>query len=217
MVVNFMGLLKRNYGTSFDETATKYVDFAVDGALRMKQLIDALLQYSRVDGRGGSFGRVRLQASFDNVVRALPLLVEESGASIQCDPLPEVWGDQAQLEQVFQNLVANAIKFRGERAPQIHVHCEEHSSHWEISVSDNGIGFEPQHAERIFAMFQRLHHRQAYAGSGIGLAIAKRIINRHGGKIWASATPGQGAVFTFSLPKRHTLEQTNPELKQAAR
>lgn len=217
MVVNFMGLLKRSHGSSLDETATKYIDFAVDGAMRMKQLIDALLQYSRVDGRGGNFGPVPLQAAFDNVVRGLPLLMEESGARIESDPLPEVWGDSGQLEQVLQNLLSNAIKFRGERAPEIRVRCADRGSHWEISVADNGIGFDAQHAERIFAMFQRLHHRQAYAGSGIGLAIAKRIIGRHGGEIWATAVPGEGAVFSFSLPKHRAHERTHALPKQAAR
>jgi PAS domain S-box-containing protein len=216
MVVNFMGLLKRSYSSALDETSTKYVDFAVDGALRMKQLIDALLQYSRVDGRGGIFGRVSLQASFDNVVRGLQLLMEESGARIHSDPLPEVWGDQGQIEQVLQNLLSNAIKFRGERAPEIRVQCADRGSNWEISVADNGIGFDPQHADRIFAMFHRLHNRQAYSGSGIGLAIAKRIVGRHGGQIWASSVPGQGAAFTFSLPKHHTLQQTDAAPKQAA-
>ncbi|HET8936410.1 MAG TPA: ATP-binding protein [Polyangiales bacterium] len=214
MVVNFMGLLKRTHASALDETATKYVDFAVDGAQRMKQLIDALLLYSRVDARGGSFVPVRLRESFDNVVRALPLLVEESGARFHCDPLPNVWGDQSQLEQVLQNLIANAIKFRGDRAPEIRVHCTEHSTHWEISVADNGIGFDPAYAERIFAMFQRLHDRQTYPGSGIGLAIAKRIVSRHGGRIWASSVPGQGAVFTFTLPKNPTLDGTNATYDQ---
>lgn len=215
MVVNFMGLLKRTHAPTLDETANKYIDFAVDGAQRMKQLIDALLQYSRVDARGGSFVRLRLQQSFDNVVRTLPLLVEESGAHIECDPLPEVWGDQAQLEQVLQNLVANAIKFRGERAPEIRVRCTERSSHWEISVADNGIGFDPRFSDRIFAMFQRLHDRQLYPGSGIGLAITKRIVGRHGGKIWAESAPGAGSVFTFTLPKRPPMDGAKSTYDQA--
>ena len=206
MVVNFMGLLKRTHAPALDDTATKYVDFAVDGATRMKQLIDALLQYSRVDARGGEFGRVRLQSAFDNVVRNLPVLVEESGARIDCDPLPEVWGDTTQLEQVLQNLISNAIKFRGERTPEVQIRCTEHGHHWEVTVADNGIGFEPRHAERIFHMFQRLNERSRYAGSGIGLAIARRIISRHGGRIWASAVPGQGAAFKFTLPKLPPLE-----------
>jgi light-regulated signal transduction histidine kinase (bacteriophytochrome) len=210
-----MGLLKRTHASVLDETATKYVDFAVDGAQRMKQLIDALLLYSRVDARGGSFVPVHLQASFNNVLRALPLLVEESGARFQCDPLPNVWGDQAQLEQVLQNLIANAIKFRSDRPPEIKLHCNEHPTHWEISVADNGIGFEACYAERIFAMFQRLHDRQTYPGSGIGLAIAKRIVSRHGGRIWASSVPGQGATFTFTLPKTPAVHGAKGTYDQA--
>lgn len=215
MVVNFMGLLKRTHAPALDDTANKYIDFAVDGAQRMKQLIDALLQFSRVDARGESFAPVRLQDSFDNVVHTMPLLVEESGAKIERDPLPEVWGDHAQLEQVLQNLVANAIKFRGERPPEIRVRCKEHSNHYEISVADNGIGFDPRYADRIFAMFQRLHDRQAYPGSGIGLAIAKRIVSRHGGRIWAESVPGEGSVFTFTLPKRPPIDGAKNTYDQA--
>jgi light-regulated signal transduction histidine kinase (bacteriophytochrome) len=203
MVVSFMDLLKRSHASALDETALKYVDFAVDGARRMKQLVDALLVYSRVDARGGDFERVPLSAAFENVVRSIPLLVQESGARITCDELPEVWGDSAQLEQVLQNLISNAIKFRGERPPEIRVKCEDHLTHWEVSVHDNGIGFEPRHADRIFQMFQRVHDRGS--GSGIGLAIARRIIGRHGGRIWASAVVGEGAVFRFTLPKHPVL------------
>jgi PAS domain S-box-containing protein len=215
MVVNFMGLLKRTHGSALDDTATKYINFAVDGAQRMKQLIDALLHYSRVDARGGSFVPVRLQDSFDNVLRALPLLIEESGAHIACEPLPVVWGDQTQLEQVLQNLVANAIKFRSERPAEIRVSSTEHNAHWEIAVADNGIGFEPRCAERIFAMFQRLHDRQTYEGSGIGLAIAKRIVSRHGGQIWATSVPGEGATFSFTLPKHPAIDAANPTFDRA--
>ncbi|HET6332612.1 MAG TPA: ATP-binding protein [Polyangiales bacterium] len=206
MVVSFMDLLKRSHGGALDAASLKYVDFAVDGALRMKQLIDALLVYSRVDARGGEFERVPLSAAYDNVVRSLPLLVNESGAHITCDELPEVWGDSAQLEQVLQNLLANAIKFRADRPPEIRVECADRSTFWEVSVHDNGIGFEARHAERIFQMFQRVHERANYAGNGIGLAIARRIIGRHGGRIWASAVVGEGAVFRFTLPKHPALE-----------
>jgi signal transduction histidine kinase len=171
--------------------------------------------FSRVDARGTSFAPVRLQDSLDNVVRTMPLLVEENGAKIEHDPLPEVWGDHAQLEQVLQNLVANAIKFHGERPPIIRVRCTEHNAHWEISVADNGIGFEQRYAERVFAMFQRLHDRQAYPGSGIGLAIAKRIVGRHGGRIWAESVPGQGSVFTFTLPKRPPMDGAKTTYDQA--
>jgi PAS domain S-box-containing protein len=206
MVVSFMDLLKRNHAAALDETALKYVDFAVDGAQRMKQLIDALLVYSRVDARGGDFERVPLSAAYENVVRSLPLLVHESGARITCDELPEVWGDSAQLEQVLQNLISNAIKFRADRPPEIRVQCEDRSGYWEVSVHDNGIGFDPRHADRVFQMFQRVHERAPYAGSGIGLAIARRIIGRHGGRIWASAVVGQGAIFRFTLPKHPACE-----------
>jgi PAS domain S-box-containing protein len=206
MVVSFMDLLKRSHASALDETGLKYVDFAADGAGRMKQLIDALLAYSRVDARGGDFERVSLSAAFDNVVRAIPFLVQESGASIRCEALPDVWGDSAQLEQVLQNLIANAIKFRAERPAEIRVCCVDRSMFWEVSVRDNGIGFEARHADRIFQMFQRVHERTKYAGSGIGLAIARRIIGRHGGRIWASAVVGEGADFRFTLPKHPALQ-----------
>jgi PAS domain S-box-containing protein len=204
MVVSFMDLLKRSHASALDDTGLKYVDFAVDGASRMKQLIDALLVYSRVDARGSDFARVQLSAAFENVIRSIPLLVQESGARITHDQLPEVWGDSAQLEQVLQNLISNAIKFRADRPLEIRVKCVEHSSHWEVSVHDNGIGFETRHADRIFQMFQRVHDRGS--GSGIGLAIARRIIGRHGGRIWANAVVGEGAVFRFTLPKHPALE-----------
>jgi PAS domain S-box-containing protein len=204
MVVSFMDLLKRSHAGALDETALKYVDFAVDGASRMKQLIDALLVYSRVDARGGDFERVQLSAVFENVIRLIPLLVQESGARITCDVLPEVWGDSAQLEQLMQNLLSNAIKFRSDRPLEIRVKCSDQSTHWEVSVQDNGIGFETRHADRIFQMFQRVHDRDS--GSGIGLAIARRIIGRHGGRIWANAVAGEGAVFRFTLPKHPALE-----------
>lgn len=206
MVVSFMGLLKETHAGALDETAMKYVDFAVDGSQRMKQLIDALLLYSRVDARGSEFQRVPLATVFDNVVRTLPLLVQESGARITCDELPEVWGDSGQLEQVLQNLISNAIKFRAQRPPEIRVECADQPTCWEVSIHDNGIGFEPRYADRIFQMFQRVHERTTYAGSGIGLAIARRIIGRHGGRIWASAVVGEGAVFRFTLPKHPALD-----------
>jgi PAS domain S-box-containing protein len=206
MVVNFMDLLKRGYAPNLDELANKYIEFAVDGAARMKQLIDALLTYSRVDGRGGSFGEVSLQDAYRGAMDDLRHLFGESGASIESDELPVVWADPRQMQQVFQNLLANAIKFRGEAVPHIRLECEEHAAHWELRVRDNGIGFEPRHAERIFQMFQRLHERSRYSGNGIGLAIAKRIIGRHGGRIWATGGVGKGATFHITLPK-HALPQ----------
>jgi PAS domain S-box-containing protein len=201
MVVNFMELLKRNHAPTLDELANKYIDFAVDGARRMKQLVDALLTYSRVDGRGAGFQRVALQDALSGALQSLPLAIEESGAHVVSDTLPIVSGDSSQLEQVFQNLLSNAMKFRGAQPPEVRIACAEHPSHWEVTVQDNGIGFEERNTERIFQMFQRLHERSSYAGDGIGLAIAKRIVGRHGGRIWATGSPGRGATFHFTLPK----------------
>ena len=201
MVVNFMGLFQRTYGAGLDDTAKRYVEFAVDGSQRMKELIDALLTYSRVDSRGGDFVVVDLTRSLERVLENLSLLIADTGARIEHDRLPLVRGDAQQIEQLLQNLITNAIKFRGEREPVVRIAAIEAATHHEISVQDNGIGFEARHAERIFQMFQRLHERSKYPGSGIGLAVAKRIVARHAGRIWATSIPNQGATFHFTLPR----------------
>jgi PAS domain S-box-containing protein len=202
MVVNFMNLLEKDYAPTLDETARHYVHFAVDGAQRMKTLIDALLTYSRIDTRGNTFEPVELTQVLDNVLKNLALLISESGAVVSHDPLPSVRADAQQIEQLLQNLIANALKFRGDSPPRIRISAIDRAAEVEVCVQDNGIGFDGRQAERIFQMFQRLHERTSYPGSGIGLAVAKRIVGRHGGKIWADSEPGRGATFHFTVPRQ---------------
>jgi light-regulated signal transduction histidine kinase (bacteriophytochrome) len=200
MVTSYLKLLERRYKGQLDSDADDFIYYAVDGASRMQSLIEGLLAYSRVSTRGGEFEAVRCEEVFDQALRNLVIAVEDSGAEVTHDPLPEVSADELQLGQLFQNLIGNAIKFHGADPPRIHVTAEEGDGEWVFSVSDNGIGFDPEQAERAFAIFQRLHHEEKYSGSGIGLALCKRIVERHGGRIWAESQPGGGSVFYFALP-----------------
>jgi light-regulated signal transduction histidine kinase (bacteriophytochrome) len=198
MVASFTQLLGKRYRGQLDQDAHEFIDYAVDGAHRMQRLINDLLAYSRVGTRRISFEpidcNVILRQARDNLGKAL----EESGAIIFQDSLPEVRGDEVQLIQLFQNLMANAIKFRGPEPPQIHVSAKHQSQEWVFAIRDNGIGIAPEHQERIFSIFQRLHHRSEYPGTGIGLAICHKIVERHGGRIWVESR--EGSTFYFTLP-----------------
>jgi PAS domain S-box-containing protein len=200
MVTSFTGLLAKQYEGQLDDRAQEYIHFARDGALRMKRLIQDLLDYSRVGSRGAELEPIESEAALADAVRNLAAAVHESGAAITSDPLPTVCADASQLAQVFQNLVGNALKFRGTATPSIHVSVTRDGEMWRFSVRDNGMGIERRHAERIFIMFQRLHTRAEYPGTGIGLALCRRIIERHNGRIWVESTPGEGATFHFTLP-----------------
>jgi len=209
MVSSYVQLLARRYQGKLDQDADDFIAFAVDGAARMKRLINDLLAYSRVGKRSRPFVLTDCQLVFKQTLANLQLAIQESGASVTHDTLPTVMADEIQLEQLFRNLVGNALKFCDDRPPQIHVgvtRCDggglpgSANAYWLFSVADNGIGFEPQFAERIFIIFQRLHDREAYPGTGIGLAICKKIVERHGGRIWAESRPGQGATFYFTIP-----------------
>lgn len=202
MVTSYVQLLAQRYGGQLDADAHDFIGFAVDGAKRMQALIDDLLSYSRVGTTAKSLEETDCEAVMKTALQSLRMAIEESGVQIQCVALPTVMGDAAQLAQVFQNLLANAIKFRGERAPQIEVGVEPEDGFWRFEVKDNGIGIAPEYFERIFVMFQRLHNRSKYPGTGIGLAICKKIIEQHGGRIWVESAPGQGAVFQFTLPRK---------------
>jgi light-regulated signal transduction histidine kinase (bacteriophytochrome) len=201
MVSSFAQLLGRRYRGKLDQDAEEFIGYAVDGANRMQRLINDLLAYSRVGTRGKPFkpadANVIFRGGRDNLAKA----IEESGAVITQDPLPMVIADEVQLMQVFQNLIANAIKFRGPEAPQIHVAAARQGPEWAFTIKDNGIGIAPEHQERIFSIFQRLHHRSEYPGTGIGLAICKKIVERHGGRIWVESQPGKGSTFYFSIPE----------------
>lgn len=202
MVASFVQLLEQGYGGQLDENAREYIAFAEEGATRMQRMIDDLLAYSRVGTRGQTFDLCDLNAALKQAQSDLKISMEKSQAEVTQDPLPAIKADRLQITQVFLNLLANAIKFCGEEPPRIHVSARSVEGAWEISVRDNGIGIEPRHFERIFVIFQRLNKRRDYPGTGIGLALCKRIVERHGGNIWVESQPGQGSTFYFTIPNR---------------
>ncbi len=199
MVASFTQLLAKRYRDQLDKDAHEFIDFAVDGAKRMQRLINDLLAFSRVGTRGKPFKPTDLGIILKETLDNLNTAIKESGARITSGPLPTVPGDEVQLVQLFQNLLANAIKFRGAAAPHIEISAAAQDGEWVIAVQDNGIGIAPEHQERIFQIFQRLHGRSEYPGTGLGLALCKKIVERHGGHIWVESQPGQGATFYFSL------------------
>ncbi|MBU6479220.1 MAG: hypothetical protein KGS09_01590 [Nitrospirae bacterium] len=200
MIASYTQLLARRYKGKLDSDADEFIGYAVDGANRMQRLINDLLAYSRVSTQGNVFEPVDCNGLLEEVLSNLRLAVEESRAVVTHDPLPTVMADGRQLGQLFQNLISNAIKFRGEEPPRVYVSAERRTGEWLFSVRDNGIGVDPQYAERIFVIFQRLHNREEYPGTGIGLAICKKIVERHGGRIWVASQTGQGTTFYFTLP-----------------
>jgi hypothetical protein len=200
MVASYVQLLERRYQDQLDQNARDFIAYAVDGTIRMQELIQALLSYSRIGTRGREFHRTDCQSALDRALENLRLAIAESKAVITHDPLPELVADSIQLTQLFQNLLSNAIKFRSDRPPVIHIGAVQKDESWLFSVQDNGIGMETKHGDRIFAIFQRLHSRNRYPGSGIGLAISKKIVERHGGQIWLKSIPGEGTTFYFTLP-----------------
>jgi PAS domain S-box-containing protein len=202
MIGSYTQLLERRYGDKLDADAREFMGFIVEGATRMKQLIEDLLAYSRVGTRGKELRPVQAQGALDRALVNLRAAIEGSGAQLSYDALPEVKADDTQLTQLLQNLIGNAIKFRKkEEAPRVHVGAEDAGEEWRFFVADNGIGMEPQYFERIFMVFQRLHTRDEYPGTGIGLAICKKVVDRHGGRIWVESAPGKGSKFIFTLPK----------------
>ncbi len=201
MISSFTQLLAKRYESQLDDKARKYVNYTVEGAIRMQALINDLLAYSRVGTRGRPLETTDAHAVLGEAIRNLAAMIEENHALITNDDLPMVRADASQLVLVFQNLLANAIKFRRADLPRIHVSAQNRGHEWVFAVKDDGIGIEPQHAERVFVIFQRLHTREEYPGTGIGLAVCKRIVERHGGRIWFESGPGHGTTFFFSLPK----------------
>ena len=199
-ISGFVELLRRNLEKSLDEKTNEYMNFTIDGAKRMQSLINGLLEYSRVGTQGKKPQKVNSKEVFDEALARLQAGIQESGAKITADDLPTVYFDDLQLTRLFQNLIGNAIKFRGDQTPQIHVSAIRQDACWRFAVRDNGIGIEPQYAERIFMIFQRLHTRKTYAGTGIGLSICKKIVERHGGRIWVESAPGRGSTFYFTVP-----------------
>jgi PAS domain S-box-containing protein len=202
MVASYVQLLAKDYAGRLDPEADVYIDYAVDGAHRMQRLIDDLLAFSRIGTRGGELAAVDCNAVIQDVQHSLHVAVEETGATITAAPLPTIIADRGQIYQLFQNLVANAIKFHGAAPPAIHISATRQTRGWIFTIRDNGIGIDPQYFGRIFVIFQRLHSRAQYSGTGIGLAICKKIVECHGGRIWVESAPGEGATFCFCLPDR---------------
>lgn len=206
MVTSYLQLLEKRYSDRLDADAQEFIGYAVDGATRMKRLITDLLSYSRVGTHGRSFERMSCTEVVQQALRNLEVAIAEAEATILYGDLPWIVADAAQLVQVFQNLIGNAIKFRGEHKPCIQIEATLQDTTWLFCVRDNGIGFEPEYADRIFVIFQRLHSRAEYSGTGMGLAICKKIIERHGGTIWAESSPHQGSCFYFTLPNRGDIQ-----------
>lgn len=200
MVASYCQLIQRRYAAKLDQDANEFINFAVEGAKRMQSLINDLLVYSRVGTKGKPMVATDLEHVLADALANLVIAIEEAGAEITHDPLPQVSGDGVQLLQLLQNLIGNALKFRRDEPVRIHIGAERQDDRWLISVRDNGIGIEPQYAERIFLIFQRLHTRAEYPGTGIGLSVCKKIVERHGGQIWVEPAPIHGSVFKFSLP-----------------
>jgi light-regulated signal transduction histidine kinase (bacteriophytochrome) len=201
MITGYTTLLARRYQGKLDKEADEFIGYAVDGAKRMQGLIDDLLSYSRVGTQGKEFALVDCEGVLARTLVSLQVAVEESSARVTREPLPTVTGDETQLGQLFLNLVGNAIKYRdGSKAPEVHISCRQKGADWLFAIKDNGIGIDPQHRDRLFVIFQRLHTREEYPGSGIGLAICKKIVERHGGRIWVESELGKGATFYFTMP-----------------
>ena len=207
MMTSYLQLLERRYKDRLDSDADEFIGYVVDGAHRMQRLLRDLLAYSRVGTRGKPFEPVACEEVLEQTLVNLKVAIEESDAKVTCDELPTVMADSTQLGQVFQNLIANAIKFREEDPPRVRISAIKSDEEWLFSVCDNGIGIDPQYTDRIFRVFQRLHTREEYAGTGIGLAICRRIVERHGGRIWVVSGLGRGSTFCFTLPEGDLSEE----------
>lgn len=200
MITSFLQLLQRRYEGQLDSNADEFIEFAVDGATRMQNLIQDLLAYSRVTTKGKEFKNLKMEEPLEKALMNLKISIEENKAQITNDPLPIITADYYQMIQLLQNLIGNAIKYRSEKTPQIHISAQKEDNHWLFNIKDNGIGIDLQYADRIFMIFKRLHTIEEYQGTGIGLAITKKIVERHGGKIWVESEPEKGSTFYFTLP-----------------
>jgi light-regulated signal transduction histidine kinase (bacteriophytochrome) len=200
MITSYLELLDRRYGDELDEDAEEFIEFAVDGAERMRAMIEGLLEYSRIETRGNPFEPVDLEVLFDEIRTDLQVALEENDGELAVESLPTVSGDRSQLRQLFQNLLQNSIKYTGDDPPRIHVEAERSDGEWIVAVSDEGIGIDPEDQDRIFDVFDRLHSREEYEGTGIGLSLCRRIAERHGGTVEVESEPGEGSTFFVTLP-----------------
>ena len=199
-VAGFVSLIQRQLQKSINEKTKEYMKFTVDAVHRMQTLIDGLLEYSRIDTRGKPPEKVDSVKSLENALLSLQASIKESGVKITSDKLPTISIDPLQFTQLFQNLIGNAIKFRSNKQPQVRISASRQGNTWTFAVKDNGIGIESQYAERIFMIFQRLHTHKQYPGTGIGLSLCKKIVERHGGKMWMESEPGKDSTFYFTIP-----------------
>ncbi|MBW1938999.1 MAG: PAS domain-containing protein [Deltaproteobacteria bacterium] len=202
MVASYTQLLSKRYKEKLNSDADEFIAYAVDGAIRMQRLINDLLAYSRVRTQGKEFQPTDCEAVLNDSLINLHKTIKESAAKVTHDPLPTVIADDGQLEQLFQNLIGNAIKFHGDAPPTIHIAAEQNKNNWVFSIKDNGIGIDSEFTKRIFMIFQRLHGIGEFPGTGIGLAICKRIVERHSGRIWMESEVGKGSTFYFTIPMK---------------
>lgn len=200
MVASYTQLIAQRYSGKLDADADEFINYAVDGAMRMQAIINDLLALSRVSTRNTPFSRVDAKLALDKALANLRLIIGETGTTIVCGSMPALDADSSQLAQLFQNLVGNAIKFHGSEPPRVEIGAEQQEAEWVFHVRDNGIGIAPEYFERIFLMFQRLHTKKEYPGTGIGLTICKKIVERHGGRIWIESEPEKGTTFRFTIP-----------------
>ncbi|OIB58932.1 ATP-binding protein [Natrialba sp. SSL1] len=200
MVSSYLRLIENRYGDELDKDGEEFLEYAIDGAERMSAMIEGLLEYSRVDTQGKPLEPVDLEAVLSESLQDLELQIEENDAIIEVEELPRVKGDASQLRQLFQNLISNGIEYSGDERPRIAISAEQNGEECVISVHDNGIGIHPEDQDQIFEVFHRLHSHDEHAGTGIGLALCQRIVERHGGEIWADSEPGEGSTFVFTLP-----------------
>jgi light-regulated signal transduction histidine kinase (bacteriophytochrome) len=212
VIGSYCDLLRRRYADKLDQDGREFIDYAVDGATRMRSLIDDLLIYSRVGREEIKTEPVSLSDALEASLRNLRGVIEENAATVSADELPTVRGNSVMLSQLFQNLIGNGIKFHGENAPEVHIGCTKQGSDWVVSVRDNGIGIAPEFAEQVFGMFRRLHGRSEYPGNGLGLALCKRIVERHDGRIWIEPVEGSGTSVCFTLPSG-AVASKQPEMK----
>lgn len=201
MIASYLQLLERKYKDKLDDKANKYIHFSVDGATRMQNLINDLLDFSRVTTQAKELEPTNLEPIYKDVIANLDFSINENDVILTHDPLPVVMADKSQIAQVFQNLINNSIKFRSKEQPKINISVKEEKNHWLFAVKDNGIGIDPKHSDRIFEIFKRLNKKRDYPGTGIGLAVCKKIIERHGGNIWVKSELGKGSIFYFTLQK----------------
>jgi PAS domain S-box-containing protein len=216
MVTGYLQLVERRYAPQLDDDGREFITFAVDGARRMKALIRDLLDFSRAGTSAANFREIDTASLLGDALRNLKVAIDESSAAITADPLPTIYGDGVLLTQVLQNLIANALKFHKGTAPCVHVSARREAKEWIFSVRDNGIGIESRHLDRIFRIFERLHSIEEYSGSGIGLAITRKIVERHGGTIWVESQPGAGSTFFFSISAETGTVNEGPKLGMSA-